>query len=557
MSQSGFYRAFEERYRGSRELIRSRLEAYRPFIEPLAQVYPAAKTIDLGCGRGEWLELMQDCGFTAHGVDIDREMLAACNERGLSVTKGDAIEYLKILGAQTQAIVSGFHIAEHIPFKKLETLVINALRVLKPGGLLILETPNPENIQVGTCNFYLDPTHTRPIPPLLLAFIPEHYGYARTRIVRLQEEEGTVQRIRLALMDVLDGVSPDYAVIAQKSAAPAVLESFDSAFAMPYGIELSELAGRYNHMLHIGMEQADQRLNACEAQGEQVLQVLESTRQEALQVAMQAQQAQQQAEERSTQSHSRIVELETALATTRQELNEIHRVNHHHWQLAEARQRATVALQESLSNAETALAATESALVATETALVTAQNELSAAHHANHHHWLLAEQRQQRIDALLKSISWRITAPLRFIMLVLVIYPLRGLRSFTNFILKHIIEIAQRPLSWLMAKVLEQRRFSDQLNNWLLRRYPTLHGQLLDIARRNGLMPTASPQPAKKHSPNYDAAAPIDTTDTTNAAPIMAADDDPQLQALPQHVRAIYLDLHSALTQQNEHGDKP
>lgn len=80
------------------------------------------------------------------------------------------------------------HIVEHIPFEDIQTLVQEAFRVLTPAGLLILETPNPENIQVATSGFYIDPTHTRPIPSQLLSFLPEYYGFKRTKILRLQEE---------------------------------------------------------------------------------------------------------------------------------------------------------------------------------------------------------------------------------------------------------------------------------------------------------------------------------------------------------------------------------
>ena len=171
MISTDFYRAFEDRYRGSRELIGQRLEAYLPFIQPLPVIYQPANAVDLGCGRGERLELLQGAGFVPQGIDLDACMLAACTERGLPATQGDAIAHLKSLADQSQCIVSGFHIAEHMAFDDLETLVIHSMRVLKPGGLLILETPNPENVVVGACNFFLDPTHLRPIPPLLLSFL--------------------------------------------------------------------------------------------------------------------------------------------------------------------------------------------------------------------------------------------------------------------------------------------------------------------------------------------------------------------------------------------------
>ena len=86
-----------------------------------------------------------------------------------------------------------------------------------PGGLLIMETPNPENIVVATRNFYLDPTHQRPIPPMLLAFVAEYAGFARVKTLRLQESKELVNKGDVSLQDVFAGASPDYAVVAQKT----------------------------------------------------------------------------------------------------------------------------------------------------------------------------------------------------------------------------------------------------------------------------------------------------------------------------------------------------
>lgn len=269
-----FYPAFENRHRGSRELIRGRLTVYLPFIKPLLELYQPAAALDLGCGRGEWLELLRDNNFQPYGVDLNSGMLAACTERGLSVTHGDAIAYLKSLGDDSQCIVSGFHIAEHITFDDLETLISQSLRVLKPGGLLILETPNPENVVVGTSSFYLDPTHQRPIPPPLLSFLAEHLGFTRVHTVRLQEQYDIHENSNIGLMDVLDGVSPDYSVVAQKAAAPAILANFDVPFAIHYGIELHELAARYDSKLDRRMSLMDQRLVNVENQTSGILEVL-------------------------------------------------------------------------------------------------------------------------------------------------------------------------------------------------------------------------------------------------------------------------------------------
>lgn len=241
-----FYRAFEDKFRGSRELILSRLDVYLPFIRPIKEINGQPNALDLGCGRGEWLELLDREGFDATGVDLDEGMLKACQELELKALKADAISYLEGLPDASVAVVSSFHMVEHISFEALQTLVQQALRVLIPGGLLIMETPNPENLQVGAHTFYYDPTHQRPLPPMLLAFLPEHYGYVRTAILRLQQDPRLDANSEPTLMDVLTGPSPDYAVIAQKAANSAQLSRFDSAFGRHHGLTLHTLAMRYD-----------------------------------------------------------------------------------------------------------------------------------------------------------------------------------------------------------------------------------------------------------------------------------------------------------------------
>ncbi|MGI6246021.1 MAG: methyltransferase domain-containing protein [Pseudochelatococcus sp.] len=246
MSADHFYREFEANFRGDREEILQRLKIYRPFIEPFLSAPGTRRVCDLGCGRGEWLEFMQSIGMEAHGVDLDEGMLLDCFERGLSAEQADAIAHLKSLADESQAIVSGFHIAEHLPFPVLRTLIDEALRVLRPGGLLILETPNAENIQVGTLSFHMDPTHVKPLPPGLLSFLPRFYGFHRSRVIRLQESEELRTRPTVRLLEVLRGVSPDYAVIAQKSGDPEWLAQFDAIFATDFGLTLDTLCERFD-----------------------------------------------------------------------------------------------------------------------------------------------------------------------------------------------------------------------------------------------------------------------------------------------------------------------
>ena len=261
-NHNNFYKAFEDQHRGSRELIKSRLAAYVPFIKKIQSTHPDATALDLGCGRGEWLELLQDNQLNASGIDQDDGMLSACRSRGLNVQTGDAIAHLKSLPDDSLSIVSGFHIAEHLSLDDLQTLIKESLRILKPAGLLILEAPNTENLVVGTSSFYLDPTHQRPLPSSLLSFLAGHLGFARAKVlgvqesIPLREEHGPT-----SLFAVLSGVSPDYAVIAQKSGDDAVLNSFDAVFAKEYGLTLEALANRYQERFD-AMERKTQLLEA-------------------------------------------------------------------------------------------------------------------------------------------------------------------------------------------------------------------------------------------------------------------------------------------------------
>lgn len=258
-----FYRAFEDRHRGTRESILERQRVYLPFLEPLVATYPGAGVVDVGCGRGEWLELLRNVGVPARGADLDEGMLAACRERGLDVQQQDAVAFLRGLPDASSIAVSGFHLAEHLPFDVLQELVHEALRVVKPGGLLILETPNPENLVVGTASFYLDPTHQRPLPSALLEFMAEHTGFARVKVMRLQEPQALHGAERLHLMDVLGGASPDYAIVAQKEWAPEQAGMLDHLFAQEFGLKLDTLAARYDRKLREDIHLAS--VNAAEA----------------------------------------------------------------------------------------------------------------------------------------------------------------------------------------------------------------------------------------------------------------------------------------------------
>lgn len=224
------YVSFEDDFRGTRADIKQRLSVYLPSLPP-GIGSSSAPAVDLGCGRGEWLELLKEHELTATGIDLNRIMAESCRDRGLAVVEADALTYLREQPDNSLGLITGFHIIEHLPLRTLVALCDEALRVLKPGGLVIFETPNPENLVVGACNFYMDPTHRNPMPPMMTQFLVEARGFVRVEIRRMNQqvlndplrllEPGTPGAaelnplIRMAKDHYF--AAPDYAVVAYKA----------------------------------------------------------------------------------------------------------------------------------------------------------------------------------------------------------------------------------------------------------------------------------------------------------------------------------------------------
>jgi SAM-dependent methyltransferase len=172
------YVAFENQFRGSRELIKERLRVYLDDVRGAGAVTADSPILDLGCGRGEWLELVNENGLAGEGVDSNAIMVSACEERGLRVTEGDALEYLRALPAESRGAITAFHLIEHLEFQVLVQLLRESFRVLRPGGLAIFETPNPDNVLVGSNGFYYDPTHLHPLPKEYSRFMLQSVGFS-------------------------------------------------------------------------------------------------------------------------------------------------------------------------------------------------------------------------------------------------------------------------------------------------------------------------------------------------------------------------------------------
>ena len=175
------YCSLEDQFRGTREDIKAKATSYLPV---LADANITTDIVDIGCGRGEWLEVLREARLAARGIDTSPVMIEECTRRGLQASEGEAITYLRAQADNSLRAITAFHFVEHLPLETLVGFLDEVVRTLKAGGLVLLETPNPENILVGACNFYLDPTHRNPIPSQTMQFLLESRGLCRVEVLK-------------------------------------------------------------------------------------------------------------------------------------------------------------------------------------------------------------------------------------------------------------------------------------------------------------------------------------------------------------------------------------
>ena len=213
------YFALEDTLRGTPEQVKDTVQIYLPVLRAAAIT---TDILDVGCGRGEWLEVLRDNGFQARGIDTNRIVLQRCRELSLDVVEAEALTYLGSLSDSSLNAVTAFHFAEHLPLDALVRFLDEAGRTLKPGGLLILETPNPENLLVGSCNFYLDPTHKNPLPIPTLKLLVEARGFRFHEVMKLHPVGSAKIEVKDQLTSHLNHFlygPMNYAVVARKPEA--------------------------------------------------------------------------------------------------------------------------------------------------------------------------------------------------------------------------------------------------------------------------------------------------------------------------------------------------
>lgn len=185
------YLSLEDQFRGTRAEVKQRLQAYLPLVKQAQVGGKQTPILDVGCGRGEWLELLSEEGLNASGIDSNRMMILRCRQRKLDVVQADLMDHLQGLPDAALGAVTGFHIVEHLPIETLVSFLNETVRVVKPGGLIILETPNPQNVLVGTCNFYFDPTHRNPLPSPVMKFLLDSRGFTGVEVLSLNPSDET------------------------------------------------------------------------------------------------------------------------------------------------------------------------------------------------------------------------------------------------------------------------------------------------------------------------------------------------------------------------------
>jgi len=206
------YSRFAERFRGSEEYVKAGQQFYLPYFQSCKNV------LDIGCGRGEFLKMMKDAGVPARGVELSAESVALCRSQGLDAEVADVYPYLAALPEGSLDGVFCSQVVEHLAPERLPELIRLCASRLAPGGVIAIETPNPECLAIFATHFYLDPTHSRPVPHPLLIFYLEEFGVGNIEVRRLSPAKDSMPVLNSLPEDFRDAFfgALDYAVIGRR-----------------------------------------------------------------------------------------------------------------------------------------------------------------------------------------------------------------------------------------------------------------------------------------------------------------------------------------------------
>ncbi len=206
------YSRFAERFRGPEDYVVAGQQFYLPYFQPCKNV------LDIGCGRGEFLKMMRGAGIPARGIELGAESVALCRAEGLEAELADAYPYLAALPEGSLDGVFCSQVVEHLPPDRLPEMIRLCARALAPGGVIAIETPNPECLAIFATHFYLDPTHTRPVPHPLMIFYLEEFGVGNIEVRGLSPAKNSMPSINSLPEDFREAFfgALDYAVIGRK-----------------------------------------------------------------------------------------------------------------------------------------------------------------------------------------------------------------------------------------------------------------------------------------------------------------------------------------------------
>ncbi len=165
------YAGFENRYRGYEEQVKTQQSDYLQYFKK------GKRIVDLGCGRGEFLELLAEKGLEAEGIDINTEMVEICRDKGLRCLIGDLLEKLADYEDNSLGGIFCSQVAEHLPPPYLRRMVELSYFKLAPSSYLVLETINPTSVFSLVQIYFLDMSHQKPIHPQALKFLLESSGF--------------------------------------------------------------------------------------------------------------------------------------------------------------------------------------------------------------------------------------------------------------------------------------------------------------------------------------------------------------------------------------------
>ena len=305
------YIEFENQFRGSRESILERLDQYRGVLTYIKEEYPRAKALDLGCGRGEWLQKCQQYELSAQGIDASSSMIKYCKKEGLNACKGNIFKIMPHLKSNCYSLITAFHIIEHLDNDKITKLLIEAERLLKKNGIIIIEMPSIDNIYVSTDSFYLDETHINKIHPKLLIYKLGIHGFKSTELNYINGE--AVEEQTHLMKKLFYNVGQDVSIVACKKITLPKLGGgkgiTDSIIKYP---EKREIISE----IDLNLENSIKLLNQVSRQIEE-----ESTNREA-RLLIQAGQLQAKINQQTDQLQSKINELTIKIELTENMLRE-------------------------------------------------------------------------------------------------------------------------------------------------------------------------------------------------------------------------------------------